>query len=416
MQDTPEHTNPDGGLGSTDASSPQHWRDYRHATDLDDEILDVEVLSNGDVVAVGYERGTRGRLDPDGDARGWLVIFDQRGEVKLNVAIDAQGSEAIDAVIELPETHEILIAGHTTGSMSGQGNYGQHDVFAALFDPASRTLNSIIQYGTQRPEHPRRIAIDSRGGAVLAGYTDIFIPTNYVARWEERIAARIELGRSPMQFDWSMESDSERPDRFLAVATSSDASYFAGDGGEGEARGAYVEKRDRWGDLVWSRALTPAWTDSATAVAIDEDGLVLVAGSTILTLGAKSFGGQDAFVLALDPENGRTVWASQFGSSASELVADMAIDPRGHIFLAGETLGSVDPSATNQGETDVFAVELDSRGHWLGAWQRGTAGDDGAKGIVVDERGAALVAGYEAGARRDAFLVRAIMNALSERL
>lgn len=397
-----------GSASGPQQHPPAEWASYARATELDDEVLDLETLADGTIAAVGYERGIAGdRLDPSGNARAWIALLGKTGTVSVDRTFDTLEADSFEALVE--DDNRLLIAGRTMGAIPDGTNYGQYDFVVASLDRTSQELSTILQHGTARPEHPRRIAIDPLGGVVIAGCTDIYVPTNYVERWENPFVARLARDGS---MDWYQWRETDRPDRMYGLAADEDSFYLAGDGGLGSGNGAFVERRDAGGDVIWQRIISGAPIDSAASVAVSAGGVVLVAGTTSGVVGARSYGQQDGFVVALDRRDGTKLWAAQFGSSDGDLVTDMTLDEAGNIYISGETIGAVAPGAIARGAHDVFVVQIDATGDWVAAWQEGTSKDESARAIAVDAEGRILLGGYSEGAfgsanrgGRDGFIV-----------
>jgi ABC-type phosphate transport system substrate-binding protein len=89
-------------------------------------------------------------------------------------------------------------------------------------------------------------------------------------------------------------------------------------------------------------------------VAVDQAGDIFLVGSTAGTLpGQTGSGGSDAFVKVYHSD-GSDSWATQFGSSGTDLAFGLAVDGAGNVIVAGPTSGAL-PGQTNIGGSDAFA-------------------------------------------------------------
>lgn len=103
------------------------------------------------------------------------------------------------------------------------------------------------------------------------------------------------------------------------------------------------------------------------AITMDHLGNTLVAGTASFGMdGNIAYGGSDLFITKYAP-TGTRLWTRQFGSSAQEYVAGIAVDGAGTIFIAGNTSGSFE-GAPASGGTDLFLMKLDQNGNKL--WSR----------------------------------------------
>lgn len=411
-----------GPTETTDSlSCGQGWRDVVWSSDGDDEVLGLASLRQGQLAAVGYQGGVAGdRPDPMGDAQAWLRIYRPNGQLLGQQRFDTPGADVLDAVSQPADSEDLVVAGRTTAAFPGTSNQGAYDGFVSTLDGASWIPRNLIQFGSERPQHPRRV-VASGAGILVAGYDDVHIPSNYVQSWEDPFLALVQSAQgdpsAPLRLEWFRPWLSEPPDQILGLAwdAARDAVFIAGSRMAGPDRGAFVERRDLQGTIRWSRRISDVPVDAAAAVLLAPDGDVLVGGSSFRMIGARSYGGQDAFVMKLRADSGQTVWAGQAGSPGADWVGDMAVDARGHVYLAGETLGVLAEGGVYAGESDVFVVEFDGSGAWLAAWQDGSPGDDRAHAVAVDGCGQVLVAGYSRGplrgrasaGGRDGFILRA---------
>lgn len=149
-------------------------------------------------------------------------------------------------------------------------------------------------------------------------------------------------------------------------------------------------------------------TDGARAVAVDGKGSTYVAGYTTSTgfpvlVGPDTShnGGTDAFVAKVNAAGTGLEWAGFLGGSASDIAHGVDVDPRGNVYVVGDTSSTDDFPATTGpflaagGGGDAFVAKVDASGSLLlyAGFLGGSAGD-GARAVRVDGSGAAYVGGY----------------------
>lgn len=176
---------------------------------------------------------------------------------------------------------------------------------------------------------------------------------------------------------------------------------------------AFAIKFDAGGTEVWRRQLGSAGDDQATAVAVRDDGDVIVAGFTTGSLfAAAGFG--DGFVARLDGATGATDWGVPVGTDAEDQVHAVALGAGGAIFVAGEAAGAFSGSA-QAGIDDAFVAELDEDGGFVGVHQVGSGSADRGFGVAVLAGGDVVLGGITTAALpggpanpdgADAFLMR----------
>lgn len=138
--------------------------------------------------------------------------------------------------------------------------------------------------------------------------------------------------------------------------------------------------------------------DGGVDVAVDAAGTVWLAGSTAspdfpFPAGSTA---QDLFIAHLSPE-GALLSARPLGGQASDLVAAIALDAAGNLYVAGSTFSPDFPVTTSlalPGSTErVFVVKLDPQGAIVYSTVFGGTGGQHAMGLAVDGGGHAYVTG-----------------------
>ena len=130
---------------------------------------------------------------------------------------------------------------------------------------------------------------------------------------------------------------------------------------------------------IWTVQLGTGTTDSAQGLSIDSQGNLYLAGYTSGDLeGNGNAGGQD-LVLVKYNSNGDRQWTRQLGSSGDDVAFASAADSKGNVYAAGYTEGGLDGN-THKGDFDFFLVKYDSNGEKLWSVQDGTS----AKDVIFD--------------------------------
>ncbi|MBN1210729.1 MAG: SBBP repeat-containing protein [Myxococcaceae bacterium] len=394
-------------------------------TALGDEALALGTGPDGALYVAGFENGVMGQsnLGPEGQARGFVLRVGASGQVEWRRSLDTPGVDAVEALVVEPGGARVWAAGRTTGAFEGFSAKGQFDGFLASLT-AEGMSRVEFQWGDERPQHPVRLSLEPGGAVVVAGYDDIYVPSNYVEAWEDPFLLRLERGSEGAWGQaWLQSRDSNESDMHTGVSVGQGAeSYVSGNILAGASRGAFVQRRDTRGEVVWSRWLSQFQFDTAAAVVALPGGDVVVAGTTFGAVGDQPLrGDQQAYVARLDGATGETRWVTQAGTPGSEFVTALAVDARGHAYVAGDTGGRFEGATGEQGDADPFVLEFGSDGVLLGTWQHGSAGggDDHVADVAVDACGRVFIAGYTRGAfiagsaasgDRDAFLAPVTFN------
>lgn len=140
----------------------------------------------------------------------------------------------------------------------------------------------------------------------------------------------------------------------------------------------------------WVRGTGTPQSDLGKGIAVDDQGNVVIVGTTHGALAAAALGAGDAFVRKLDAR-GEVLWTRQFGTESDDQAMAVALDGDGGLFVVGCTGGS--PEGAAKGDADVFVHKYGPDGGL--AWTRrfGTGDWDCANAVAVDAHGNATVAG-----------------------
>ena len=202
--------------------------------------------------------------------------------------------------------------------------------------------------------------------------------------------------------------DGNYHDRGFSVATDKDGDiYVAGlmyfDVFFGKL---FLSKFNSDRSLAWSRIFENEGKVYNPSMAVNDDGIIFVAGYTDEDFdGKKNAGYYDIFVAVFD-ENGNKLWTKLFGTDMPDKANSITIDKNGDIYICGTTSGSFEGkknavSSCIVGEDldceDILILKLDSDGGILNVDQWGTAENDAANDMAFDSDGNLFVVGYTRG-------------------
>lgn len=169
--------------------------------------------------------------------------------------------------------------------------------------------------------------------------------------------------------------------------------------------------------LVYSTYLGGSGGDVGYGVGVDSGDNTYVAGVTSSTdfptaspIQSSNGGNGDAFIAKLNPGGTALLYSTYLGGSGSDSAAAIAVDPKGDVFVTGQTTSSNFPlapksssnstttvtpfQATYGGNGDAFVAELPSTGDALTySSYLGGSGADFGQGIAFDASGNAYVTG-----------------------
>jgi hypothetical protein len=277
-------------------------------------------------------------------------------------------------------------------------------------------------FGGTRPTRPLAIAVDRLGNSYTAGFTEaVDLPTTAGAfqTWCPTPGSGFVMKLDP---HGNIVYATYLCGTYVALGIAVDGrgqAYVTGQtpGGllvrhaaqpePGGATDAFVTVLNADGsDVIYSTYLGGSGEDGGNALSLSRSGRVVVAGYTSSAdfpslLGPLSVSGsQDGFVAVLDDG---TLRASRLiGGSRRDDVTDVAVSPRGRVYLTGVTSSSDFPTlypvqGSLAGGEDAFVSVLDSSLRFRFSTFLGGQNNEAAPSIAVDSQGDAYVAG-KAGA------------------
>jgi hypothetical protein len=143
---------------------------------------------------------------------------------------------------------------------------------------------------------------------------------------------------------------------------------------------------------AWIQQLGTSTVDTATAVAVGPQDNVYVTGSTLGTLGDKSYGiyGYDAWLAKYGPGR-KLLWKVQLGSDSIDLSYGVAVDRKGYVYITGATDGKL--GAQQYGYRDAWVAKYSPSGRLQ--WKRQMGSYIAFPyGIAMDSSGNAYITGY----------------------
>ncbi len=295
------------------------------------------------------------------------------------------------------------------------------------------------------------IALDSKGAAYVAGFTESYdFPTAGAAQSANaggNDAFIAKLSPNGLSLVYCTYIGGSGDDRAAAIAVdSSGAAYVTGSttsqnfplrgaaqSSPGGGRDAFALKLSPAGNtLIYSSYLGGSGPDTGNAIAVDSAGDAYIAGDTSsLNFPAGGFqrsdkGGQDAFVAKLSPDGTRLVYSTYLGGTNTDHAAAIAVDATASAWVAGSTWSTNFPTAQAfqgalAGGQDAFVARLSADGNalpfssYLGGANGATAYPEAAQAIALDAQGNAYLAGVTSSSNFPLMLAaQSVRNGLTD--
>jgi hypothetical protein len=297
--------------------------------------------------------------------------------------------------IAVDNNGNIYLAGFTYGSLNGK-NAGNDDAFVHKYNSSGTELWTR-QFGTSGYDLATSIALDKSGNVYVAGYTTGSLNSTNAGSWDLFIrkynSSGTELwtnqfGTSDYDISTSLAVDSKGDVYMSGITLGSIGNTAAG------SYDVFLCKYNSIGTELWIRQFGTPSHDEIRSIALDGGGNVYVAGHTNGLLSKNSYGSFDCIIRKYDT-SGAEIWTWQFGSPEADYAYSIALDVKGNIYVAGETIGTL--GTTNAGISDAFVRKYNSTGTEIWTKQFGTSNRDEVRSIAVDGSGNVYITGLSRG-------------------
>ncbi len=251
----------------------------------------------------------------------------------------------------------------------------------------------VQSYGGSVNDKGASVAIAANGDIVVAGATESF-----GSGGSDGWVIRLDPNGSVV---WQKTYGGSKDDGFLAIAIADNGDIIVA----GFYDASIVETSDYWvpdggyvwvlrlsgtdGSVIWQKTYDEGDADFASSVTIASNGDIIVAGTTgNVVLGIPSESSFDAWVLRLD-STGNIVWESLYDGGDGDVATGVAIAPNGDIVLGGYT------KSYGAGKYDFWALRLNGTDGSV-IWQKAYGGsetDAAYGGVAITPNGNIVLAG-----------------------
>lgn len=285
---------------------------------------------------------------------------------------------------------------------------GESDGFILKMTPSGQSLVFATFIGGNETERTTSLGLDSETNVYVVGYTnslDFPVVGAYQSEkqgpWDPFV---VRLSSSGSSLDYSTyfggsASYEEQPDdvavdaegNAYVVGHTNSADFPLINAIDGTISGeGFLFKLNATGSPEYSTGLSSIGGTSATSVAVDSDGYVVVGG----------YGSGDVFITRINPTGTSVNFTRNFGGSGTEQLPVLTVDDSGAIYLATMTdsANALTHSAYDSsynGGWDVYVIKLSANGsivHY--ATYLGGTSHDLPYGIAVDAYGRTHIGGY----------------------
>jgi hypothetical protein len=292
----------------------------------------ISIDKVGSIYVAGHTTSSFDGQEYAGGTDAYLTKYNADG-VKLWTRFISSNSYEVATTVSSAVDGSIYVAGNTTGSIDGQKNNGEYDVFLAKFDSAGTKIWTKL-IGSSRDDRTSAIGTGSDGSIYLAGQTtgsfDGYVNDGSMGMVDSFVTKYSASG-SKLWTQFQGGTGLDRP--FALKVAPDDSVYVSGDTSSSKfelqtvngSSDVFVTKYSLEGIKEWTTVIGSNTEDMSSALTIGLDGSLYVSGITYGTFDAQSnLGSGDAFLVKFDfPKTSATytVSAASFsineGSSAS---------------------------------------------------------------------------------------------------
>lgn len=214
-----------------------------------------------------------------------------------------------------------------------------------------------------------------------------------------------DTNKSAVKHAWSLRFGNKKRDNGRGIATDSKGNiYLTGlfsgkvDFGNkkpidsGKLLNVFLAKYDSEGTLKWVKSIGNKGEEDASAVTVDKDDNVIIAGlfSEQLRIEGKLLDAEreaDNIFVAKWDSSGKLQWAKDFGADGNDVAHGLATDSAGNIILTGRYQQFIDfgkGKLRSNGNNEIFITKLTPAGELLWARSIGALHDDVGRAVAVD--------------------------------
>jgi len=364
----------------------------------------VATDSDGNVYVVGSASGdVGGEANRTGSDASDVMLskYDAAGNLVYQRLLGAT-ADSKGLAITVDANDNVIVAGRTDATLNSASFGGATDSFVTKFDSEGQELWTR-QAGSFLGDAAMTVSTDASGNVFLAGRVQGTMSSASGSQGGEDAYVTKLDSNGNLQYTKQFGTSSDDNVSAIKVDANGDVIVAGSSAGNGFVRKYAAD--DAGGTPIWAVDLGALGEGATTGLAIDDSGRVLVSGYTSGsglngTVAQAYQGGVDGFLTRID-DSGTSAsisYVSYLGTAADDRALGVSTQG-GNVYLTGDTGGSLDGQTLN-GERDSYAARLDVATGTLG-WSRQFGGTFGAAGIgiVVDPNGtsAATKLGFHEG-------------------
>lgn len=362
-------------------------------TEVEDGVSKASATAlgpNGELYVLGTATGDVGGQVVGGEKDVFLTRYDAAGNVVWRRLVGASSS-AEGFGLAVSADGKIAISGKADAPLASGSPDNGINSFVTLYDAEGEALWTR-HTGPAAPDAANAVDFDAAGNVIVAGSTSGPMSGETHGGGQDAYVARLSAANGAVmeQIQFGDAGDEVA----TAVTVKNGVVHVAGqDGAQGFVR-TYAADNLSAGPVLDVAVGDAAETTRVAAIEVDDLGRIFLAGDTsdagFVGAGADGrlshSGGTDAFVARLDGATGAMDFGAYLGSAGTDRARALALSG-GDIYIAGDTTGDLDGNVL-VGSRDAFVSRLDANGAPISTTtMSGINGQAEISGIVVDDTG-----------------------------
>jgi hypothetical protein len=259
------------------------------------------------------------------------------------------------ASVALDRDDTARVFGSTQGELASGAAVGDRDLFLTTWDSAGNFLQTL-QWGTAAADEAASLLIDGQDGVIVAGSTEGAFAGQTNAGLGDGFVSRLSADDS---LAWTTQFGTSGDERVAQMAFDKQGGLlvlgttngvFPGSDSAG-GRDVFLSKLDCGGTLLFTRQWGTAADETAAALAQAPSGEIYAA----ITVDDAEPGCMPGQALPLKwNESATQAEPRLFDSCEEERATALTIDPNHNVYLAGSTRGAL--VDTGRGGSDIFLI------------------------------------------------------------
>ncbi len=339
-------------------------------------ITSAKVDANGFLYALAEtDAGLDGGPTLRGDKDLVLIKYDSAGRKVWARTLGAAG-EATGAKLAVTAAGEVVVAGTVRGALGDSIDRGGADAFVAKY-AANGSEIFLSRFGGALDEHADAVTVAADGTVYVAGRTATSLNGTAHGGGDDAYVRAFDAAGAAL---WTRQFGGGDQERATALAVADDGGLLVASVENGDGFLRKFSSADGSSAALWEHAFGTLDQGTISGLAVDgtsiyvagaaRSGLAL-AGPVVAHAGAR-----DAFLARFeDGASPSQTFATFLGSDAEDVATDIAV-AGGAVYLSGRTDGALPGGGGLAGTRDAFAAKFDAASGAL-AWTQQISGRDG---------------------------------------